>query len=177
MGLSGDGGGWGDVELISSPFWTYLGGRNTNKTKIIMAITCPLPVTYEREDMCSNSSPWDLKSPQENVCKKLPCSAYTCYHLVTSLRMKPTHGGGQSQENHILSSSLSCSCSEDRAGSLGFSSTRCPFSIVWCYVINTTFLHCTPVSGSLAIFSAGQRNTAWLHGGRICFRPLSMACR
>lgn len=42
-GGSGGDGGWGDVELISSPFWTHSGGRNTNKTKIIMAITCPLP--------------------------------------------------------------------------------------------------------------------------------------
>lgn len=126
LGLGGGGGGgWGDVELISSPFWTHSGGRNINKTKIIMAITFPLPVTREREDMYSNSGPRDLKSPQEDVCKKLPCSADRCYHLVTSLRMKPTHGGGQSQENHILSPHRPALVQ----GSLGFSSTRCPFSI------------------------------------------------
>lgn len=133
----------GIVELISSPLWTHSGGRNPDKTKIIMT-TMPLA-----GDLCKGeciSQFWSMglnKMSQGHVCKKIPCPAYRYCPLVTSLRMKPTHGGGQSRENHTLSS---CSGSGDKAGAFGFSQHKEPILQHVACAINTTFFHGTPVS-------------------------------
>lgn len=111
---------------------------------------------------------------QGHVCKKICCPAYRCCPLVTSLRMKPTHGGGQSRENHTRSS---CSCSGDKAEEFGFSQHKEPILQRAARVINTTFFHRTLVSALLALCSAGRTKSAWLRGVRTCSRPLSLACR
>lgn len=94
---------------------------------------------------------------QGHVCKKIRCPAYRCCPLVTSLRMIPTHGGGQSRENHTRSS---CSCSGDKAEEFGFSQHKEPILQRVARVINTTFFHRTLVLASLALCSAGRTKSA-----------------
>lgn len=56
LGLDLDsGGGWVGVELTPSLLWAHSGGRNPEKTEIIMVITCLLLVIGVREDMYPNS--------------------------------------------------------------------------------------------------------------------------